>query len=68
MQGTCDTCGNTYHDAFQVTKGGQTYTFDSLECAAQELAPTCAHCGVRVLGHGTEREGTVYCCSHCAEA
>lgn len=68
MQGTCDTCGNEYHDVMEISKGGQTYTFDSFECAIQELAPTCPTCGVRIVGHGTEQGGAVYCCNHCAEA
>ena len=64
---TCDQCGNNYDKAFQVMLSGQTYTFDSFECAIQKLAPTCAHCGVRVVGHGVEQGETIYCCAHCAE-
>ena len=30
---TCETCGNDYDKAFQVTKAGMTHTFDSFECA-----------------------------------
>jgi hypothetical protein len=30
------------------------------------LAPTCAHCGCRIIGHGMEAEGVFYCCAHCA--
>ena len=64
----CATCGNVYDKAFQVTANGQTYTFDSFECAAQKLAPTCEHCQVRILGHGLEAEGgRFFCCDHCAE-
>jgi len=48
----CDTCGNDYDKAFQVTKGGKTMTFDSFECAIEALAPRCAHCQCRVVGHG----------------
>ena len=63
----CDTCGNDYDKAFTVTKADQTYTFDSFECAIHKLAPTCAQCGVRIVGHGLEDDGTFYCCDHCAE-
>jgi hypothetical protein len=64
----CATCGNDYDKAFQVTMpGGQTHSFDSFECAAQALAPRCAKCGVRILGHGLESDGTMYCCDHCAK-
>ena len=63
----CETCGNDYDKAFQVTKDGVTHTFDSFECAIHALAPTCAHCGIRIVGHGLEKEGTFFCCEHCAE-
>ena len=49
----CETCGNDYDKAFQVTKGGKTHTFDSFECAIHALAPTCATCGI----HCAERAG-----------
>ena len=64
----CDTCGNDYDKAFQVvTHDGTTKTFDSFECAIQAVAPRCAHCDCRILGHGAEADGTMYCCAHCAE-
>ncbi len=63
----CEVCGNDYDKAFQVTTGGATHTFDSFECAIHALAPTCATCGVRVVGHGLEKDGTIYCCHHCAQ-
>jgi hypothetical protein len=65
---TCVVCGNEYDKAFTVTKGGETHTFDSFECAIHLLAPTCAHCGCRVVGHGVEVETSIFCCAHCAEA
>jgi hypothetical protein len=30
------------------------------------MAPRCAHCGCRVIGHGVEGLGQIYCCAHCA--
>ena len=64
----CETCGNEYDKAFQVTMAGQSHTFDSFECAIHTLAPTCTHCGCKVVGHGVEANGTFYCCAHCANA
>jgi hypothetical protein len=61
----CETCGNDYDKAFQVTKSGVTHTFDSFECAIHAFAPTCAHCGIRIVGHGLEKDGTYFCCEHC---
>lgn len=65
----CEVCGNNYDKAFSVTTtGGITHVFDSFECAIYKLAPTCAHCKCRVVGHGLEDHGVVYCCNHCAKA
>jgi hypothetical protein len=62
----CETCGNEYDIAFQISQAGHTHTFDSFECAIQSLAPTCEHCGCRIIGHGVEANGSLYCCAHCA--
>lgn len=62
----CETCGNDYDKAFQVTMNGTTHTFDSFECAIHVLAPTCGHCQCRVIGHGVEAGGQIYCCANCA--
>lgn len=62
----CDTCGNQYDKAFEVQMRGRTYTFDSFECAIHALAPQCAHCESRVIGHGVEADGVIFCCGHCA--
>jgi hypothetical protein len=62
----CDVCGNDYDKTFQVTQLGKTYIFDSFECAIEKMAPRCEHCGCRIIGHGLEKSGTIYCCAHCA--
>jgi hypothetical protein len=63
----CDVCGNDYAASFEIlTAKGQRFTFDSFECAIDKLAPTCAHCGCRVVGHGIESSHAIYCCAHCA--
>jgi hypothetical protein len=62
----CDNCGNSYDKTFEVRYGGKTYTFDCFECAIHALAPTCAHCGCRIIGHGGEVGGRFFCCAHCA--
>jgi hypothetical protein len=63
---TCEVCGNDYDKAFEVTRGGESHTFDSFECAIHALAPSCAHCGCRIIGHGVEAGGSIFCCAHCA--
>lgn len=63
----CDWCGNAYDKAFQVKVAEDTYTFDSFECAVQKLAPACAHCRCKILGHGVEAGGKYFCCAHCAK-
>ena len=65
---TCDVCGNDYDKAMTIqAAGGRSGTFDSFECAIHALAPKCDHCGCRVIGHGHEAGGTMFCCAHCAE-
>ena len=64
----CEVCGNEYDKPLEVTRGGETHMFDSFECAIHALAPTCAHCGIKIIGHGIESNGSMYCCVHCAEA
>ena len=53
----CETCGNIYEKAFHVSLDGQTHVFDCFECAIEALAPRCAHCHLRVIGHGVEQRG-----------
>ena len=62
----CDVCGNDYDKSFEVRMAGRTYTFDSFECAIHELAPECQHCGCRIVGHGVESDGQIFCCANCA--
>ena len=62
----CETCGNDYYKAFEVVIDGQHHTFDSFECAIEALAPRCQHCNCRIIGHGVEFDGTMFCCAHCA--
>ncbi|NUP06422.1 MAG: hypothetical protein HOW73_10225 [Polyangiaceae bacterium] len=62
----CHTCHNDYDKSFDVVINGSRYSFDSFECAIFALAPTCAHCQCRVVGHGVESDGAFYCCASCA--
>lgn len=62
----CDTCGNEYDKAFTIEMEGRRGTFDSFECAIEAMAPRCAHCNCRIIGHGVETAGSIYCCAHCA--
>ena len=62
----CEFCGNDYDKAFEVRMNGESHTFDSFECAIHALAPTCTTCGVRIVGHGLEANGSFYCSDHCA--
>ncbi len=62
----CETCGNDYDKTFKVVRyDGSEHVYDCFECAVHALAPTCAHCGCRVIGHGIETDA-IYCCNHCA--
>jgi hypothetical protein len=67
--GRCQVCGNDYDKAFKITTSdGAERAFDSFECAIHALAPVCAHCHNRVIGHGMEKDNKIYCCAHCAQA
>jgi len=65
--GTCASCGNDYDNTFRVEYRGASYEFDSFECAIEKLAPRCATCGCRVIGHGVQSDDTIYCGAHCAK-
>jgi uncharacterized Zn finger protein len=67
MMARCETCGNEYDKTFDVVKEGRSHTFDSFECAIAALAPTCEACGTRILGHGSEADGKMYCSAHCGK-
>ena len=62
----CEVCGNTYDKAFKVLIGDRSHTFDSFECAIHRLAPECEHCDCKIVGHGVEKDGRMFCCAHCA--
>lgn len=63
----CDVCGNDYESAMQIRLRGVTGTYDCFECAIHAMAPACEHCGWRVIGHGVEAGGKIFCCAHCAQ-
>ena len=62
----CEQCGNEYDKPIEIKMRGETHVFDSFECAITVLAPTCKHCGTRILGHGMEAGGDMFCCASCA--
>lgn len=63
----CETCGNEYDKSFDVLYRGVSHTFDCFECAIQGLAPLCAGCGCRIIGHPIRTTGESFCCTHCAQ-
>ena len=62
----CEVCGNDYDKAFIVRVNQKDHFFDSFECAIEALAQRCAHCSCRIIGHGVEGGGHVFCCANCA--
>lgn len=64
---TCDLCGNDYDAAMTIEIPGRgSGTYDSFECAIHALAPACAHCGCKIIGHGVQAGERIFCCAHCA--
>ena len=62
----CSVCGNGRDKTFTIETGGERHVFDSFECAIHALAPKCAHCGCRIIGHAVAVNGNIFCCAHCA--
>ena len=62
----CEVCENEYDKAFEVIVADKHHTFDSFECAIHALAPVCPHCHCRIVGHGVEADGQIFCCVQCA--
>jgi len=62
----CEVCGNEYDKNLEIVVNGISHYFDSFECAIHALAPECAHCECKIIGHGIEAGGNFYCCAHCA--
>jgi len=62
----CDVRSNDYDKTFQITQAGRTLTFYRFESAIHEMAPSCARCGCRIIGHGAVQDGKIYCCADCA--
>ena len=63
----CEVCGNEYRKTLEIKYEGRVATFDSFECAIHAMAPTCEHCGCRVIGHGVEVGERIFCCANCAQ-
>jgi hypothetical protein len=63
----CEVCGNEYDKTMEITRGGESHVFDSFECAIHAMAPTCDQCGCKIIGHGIEANGSMFCCASCAE-
>lgn len=63
----CEVCGNEYAKPLRIEADGKQHVFDSFECAIHALAPACAHCGCRIIGHGMEAGARYFCCRSCAE-
>lgn len=62
----CVVCGGEYAKSMEIRLNSVTGTYDCFECAIHALAPACEHCGCRVIGHGVEATGRIFCCTHCA--
>ncbi|HEV8436892.1 MAG TPA: hypothetical protein VGT40_02255 [Methylomirabilota bacterium] len=63
----CDVCGNEYEHPLQINLRNRAGNFDCFECAIHAMAPTCEHCGCRIIGHGVAAGGRIFCCAHCAQ-
>jgi hypothetical protein len=62
---SCDLCCRESNNFFEIRIARKRYVFDSFQCAIQLLAPVCAHCGKRIVGHGVEVHALTFCCTSC---
>ena len=62
----CEVCGNGCEAPMEIHLRGRVANFDCFECAIHLMALACERCGCRIIGHGVEAAGSIYCCSHCA--
>lgn len=67
-QTRCENCGNHSNRIFTIMMNGKSHIFDSFECAIHKIGPKCNHCNTIILGHGVDRDGSFYCCNHCANS
>ena len=63
---SCEVCGNDYRLSFEVHAAGSGARVRQLRVRHPCAAPVCEHCGVKVIGHGVEADGTFFCCASCA--
>jgi hypothetical protein len=62
----CEVCGNDCAAPLEIHLRGRVAIFDCFECAIHLMALACERCRCRIIGHGVEAAGSIYCCSHCA--
>jgi hypothetical protein len=60
----CEVYGNDYDKSSTITTNGKAPVFDSFERAIHAIVPICEHCQCRVIGHGVEAGGVIYCCAN----
>ena len=64
-------CAARVHAGSESLIVGRDYAVSSYTSAQTGLRPDaeihCEHCGVRIVGHGLEKDGRMFCCDHCAE-
>ncbi len=63
---SCEVCGKSDEECFEVHLGGERHVFDSFECAIRGLMPKCPLCGSLLLGSGVEAGDRAYCSYACA--
>ena len=64
----CEVCGNECAAPMEVRFRGRVAILDCFECAIHLMAPACERCHCRIIGHGVEGAGSVYCSWHCARS
>jgi hypothetical protein len=63
---SCEVCGKSEDECFEVHLGGERHIFDSFECTIRGLLPKCPRCGGLILGSGIQVGDLTYCSYACA--
>ena len=63
---SCEVCGKSGGQYFEVHLGGERHIFDSFECAIGGLMPRCSVCGGIILGPGVQDNNASSCSYLCS--
>ena len=61
----CTICDDQYGRSCRIPADDELHFMDSFECAFYTVAPRCRCCDRRIVDHGIETWGNIFCCTPC---